>query len=602
MASTAEAVSNLMKELITQYQSEASSFLQALEQNLTATFDVDVPGASRSYFSSNASISDLTGQKPKRPTGLDYKTVTDPGATPTLDDLPVLNLSSDIPAFDIAAPAITLPAQPSLAIPSAPSAPSVDSVAIPVKPTLNLPTVPTLADVELPTSPGFQWPTFQASFPVEPSLLLRTDTFDWSETPYESELLETITAKLQGDLDHGGYGIETTDENALWARAKDRELRALAGNEDQIDKEIAGKGWQLPTGTLVALRQRALQDTHEKLNELHREIVVARADLFRKAREFAINKGMDLEQMLLTYHGAVQERAFNAAKMVAEFAVMVLNANISRYNIQLEAYKAYVSSYEIRVRSVLATIEAYKAEIEAAISKHEANKAQVELYNAQLNGANTLTQLYATEMQAARVATEIEGEKINRFRALVDAYVAQIGATEANVRLYDSVIKGELSKVEIFKSQVDAYNSQVNALKAKADVQVADLDARIKQQSLVLQAYNAQLEKYRADIAAETSRVRSLVDVYGADNQAYAALAHAWSEFHRVGMAELELIKTNAIEASKIDQRKAEVTIQKMVNEAQIRGDAGKAGVTVYQNLLAALGSMTSTLVYKEDT
>jgi hypothetical protein len=64
----------------------------------------------------------------------------------------------------------------------------------------------------------------------------------------------------------------------------------------------------------------------------------------------------------------------------------------------------------------------------------------------------------------------------------------------------------------------------------------------------------------------------------------------------------MELIKSNAIEASKIDQHKAEVEIHKLEAEASIRGAAGKAGADLYASLLQSIGAQATALIVKEET
>lgn len=599
MASVAD-IQQSMEDLLTQYNAEAQSFLSTLSANLEYSSDIDVPGTSPSYFSGNASFSDVTRRYPDRPDDIEYEAVSDPGAPPTLAALPVIDVVSDLPSYDLASPEVSIPSAPTFTLPAEPVSPSIDGVVLPTKPVYTLPTVPTLASVQMPDSPGFSWPSYQAAFPVEPDLTLRVDTFAWSEEVYSSDVIDAVQAKLLGDLENGGYGIEPADEEALWARAKDRETQALRAEEQQIDSRVIAAGWRLPTGILAALRQRALQDALGKLNETHREIFVTRADLFRKAREFAINKGIDLETLLINYWGARQERAFNAAKMTAEFSVVVLNALIARYNIQLQAYQTYTDGYKARVEAILAQVQAYKTEVDAALAKFEANKTEVELYRAQLEAVNTLVNLYTAEMQSARIGAEIENLKLERFKAMVSAYVAQVDAKKTIAQLFESQVRGELAKVEVFKSQVEAYTTQVNAVKAKADVKIADLEARIKQQTLTLGAYQASLEKYRADIAAETARVNSITGVYEADSRAFAAFAQAWSALQDVGVREMDLIKTSAIEASKVNQQKAAIEIKKLEAEAEIRGDAAKAGAGIYQELLKSIGAQVSGLLTQE--
>lgn len=545
------------------------------------------------------SFNDALNDQPDRPTGLDYVPPVDPGPAPgdfTLADvsLPTIPVFADVP------PTLTFPVQPEFDLPVQPSAPTIDTVTLPAKPTVTLPSVPVLKDVVLPEAPTLTLPTFSESFPVTPDITLLTDTFSYNEPEYQNDLLDRIEATLFADLANGGFGVTTSDEEAIYSRAVDRETRLGNAKERELIDSYAQRAWRAPTGALAQIVDANIRETLGAISTANREMAISRADLMRKAREFAISQGITLNELLLRDFGFRQERVLNAARFAAEFGISVFDAKIRQHNLKLAAFEAFTRSYEVQIRALLSQTEIYKSQVEAASVQQEINESVVDVYEAQIRAATTLISLYETELNAAQVQATLEKLKIEQFQVQMQAFVATVQAKSEEVRLFESFIRAEGIKQDVYQSQVRAFAVRVDAAKSEADIELARLNADVRTAELELTGYEAQLRKYVADIDAEVKRVAAKAEVYGTDIEAFRAILSGWEGLSRVDIAASEAFTREAQEEARINLEQLRVRLSEIIQQKELRLGAAEAGGDAFGKTVAALGNSLQSIAVNE--
>ncbi|TFG62640.1 MAG: hypothetical protein E4H28_07410, partial [Gemmatimonadales bacterium] len=234
---------------------DANAFISALGTLATTTFAV--PGIS--IFLGRAGITDdaeakLTALRPDRPTL--------PGISAVAPTPPTFSFSSVIPVevldFLGASPLLAFPPAPSSALPTPPAQTTVNDVAIPTAPNVTLPTPPGEQPVPIiPPPPSIEIPFFDGVAPDD-DLLVPSNTFSFFEQAYVSALLDETKRKLLSDLEDGGYGIDTNDEEALWERARSREFLGAQQATDEMIRFQAARGFPLPTGDLSIMYERGV--------------------------------------------------------------------------------------------------------------------------------------------------------------------------------------------------------------------------------------------------------------------------------------------------------------------------------------------------------
>lgn len=503
----------------------------------------------------------------------------------------------NIPELNLAAPVINLPTAPNPALPGAPgAAPDFNTPAIPDAPPIILPDAPTFQNIALPVAPNYSIPTFTPT-PVLDDMLSPTSTFDYVEQEYQSAMLDALKAKIINDLLNGGYGIETSDELALWERARERELLNAETAMQEAMRQAAARGFSMPPGAYQAQMEAARNEALMKNSSLSRDIAIKRGDLYVQNRQFAMQQAKEVEQMLITAFGYARERALNVAKYTAEFGIQIFNALVSRFNARQEAARTAAQIYETQLKAALAGLEAYKIEVEGARLTVEIQKMYVDVYRTQLEGVMAFINVYKTQMEAARIAAEVEKLKLDAYRSRVEAYTAQVGAKNAEFDMFKAQISGEMAKVDIYKAQVDAYGSQVQAHGTKAQSQKIVADTQLSINQLVLEEYKARLNAYGQELERAQAEVKLQLQRYQGDLQRYSTLVQAevsatntMTEAQKAN-AQLALQKASVANTGVIQQASL------LERHSQSTAAAAQAGVDGYTGMFQAETTRMSGIV-----
>ena len=428
-----------------------------------------------------------------------------------------------LPTFDSVAPVLSMPARPDATLPTAPSGePEFNMPVIPVKPEVNLPALPVFNSVNIPSAPTIELPTWNETAPND-ELLVPTNSFTWNEAEYTSELLDTATGLIKSDLENGGYGIDARDEQALWERAKDREMQNADAAMQDLSRSMAARGFTVPQGAMLAGMQKVQQQSRANISTINRDISLKRADLYVQARQFAITTGLQVEQFLISYHAGFAERALNAAKYIFDAGVTLFDMQVKRYNAKLQLYQTVSQVYESQIRAALSKMEIFKAEIDAARLTVGINESQINLYKAQLSSVEAVIGIYETEMQAANVAASMEKLKLEAFRERVDMYSTQIKAKSEEFGMYESAIRGEMSKVDVYKAETQAFETRLNAAKIEKDISRADAEHQMQVGKFRLAEYDAAMERFKVILDNNVRTTETELRKYGVDTDVWKA-------------------------------------------------------------------------------
>lgn len=432
-----------------------------------------------------------------------------------------------IPVLEENTPVLSMPTRPDQDIGPAPTdAPDIQEIQPPSAPTITLPNTPTFEELQLPTAPSFSLPSFTAEAPQN-SLSAPTTRFDYVDAGYLSELKDPLVAKLLDGLTNGGYGIEPGDEQALWARARDRAEQAGKIAVEQAGKDAVSTSFPLPQGAYFQRLDKARQVLQETLSDINREITLKRADLYVENRKFTIQEVQKYEQIAISLYNAVQERALNFAKAAAEIGLAIYEAAIKKFAADMDAYKTEAQVFEIRIRAELAKAELFKAQIDAEKLRGEFNQIKVNLYNAQLQGITQTVNLYKSRIEAANLLAQLQQMKLEAFKSRVAIFSERVKAKQAEFDMYRAGIQGEMAKVDVFKAQIEAYGKRVDAEETKARITLQGNEALLQQYKGAIQQYSSQMEGFAKTVDAQVESGRLGIQEYNVDVQAFQAAVQA---------------------------------------------------------------------------
>lgn len=482
----------------------------------------------------------------------------------------------DLPALP-PAPSVSIGDAPVLNAVEKPVRPVVDTdIAIPDAPDIVLPQMEALAEIVLPVFEFPQLPNFDG-VPPSPDGIAVPDAFlNWNEPKYKSELLDDLIGQV-GAMMKGGTGIPPVVEDALFARARERDGAETERAVQEVVQAWASRGFTLPQGVLDRQVAAVREQGRLKAAELNRDILIQAATWEIENLRFAVQQGIAVEGLLENIHENMLNRLFEAAKYSAEAQINVFNARIGLFNAQNQAFSTLADVYRTKLDGVRAKLEAYKAALEGQAVIGDLNRQKVDIFRAKLEAVNMNVERYKTMMSAASLRADVVAKQFDMYRADIQAYTEELNAEKLKLDAYQTALQGEKAKVEVYQAQTQAFASTVQAVSNKADVFVKQANLRMDAAKLGLQEYSAKIDAYKAQLQAEMDKLQY-------ETQAFSAQVEAWKAGASVSTAEAEMKakyadmtrQTNIAYAQmQIEQYRANV--QQAMSEAQLALEAAKA-------------------------
>lgn len=593
MAAIVPGIISSQQSYVTGWAAQADAFINQVSNLANTEFAIDVTSgvAFEVTHDSASAAAALTALKPTRPTFASVAATTLPTA-PTIDDVDLDPV--EIPVFTDAAPILNIPSAPDPISITEPTAPTISDPVYPTAPTIDLPVAPTLTTVNVPSPPSIELPYFTASAPLD-DLVTPTNNFAFAEQAYQSALRDALVAKLMDGLESGGYGIEPADEQALFERARSREMDTMAAESDNVVSDFAARGFPLPPGEMTVVLAEVQQRAYDKVSATNREIVLERSRLYVENRQFTMREVRELETVLMQYHTAFMERALNASKATLDASISIYNTQVARYNARVQAYQTEAQVYESRIRAALSQVEIYKAQIAGAGLAVDIQKSLIDAYRAQLGGVQSLVDIYRARMEAANIQATVDRTRMDAFRARIDAYGTQVQAKVAEFQAFEAQVRGEVARMDGYRATVDAYRARADAAKSKAEVQISQVAQQTERARIQLAAYQAAVETARLALEVQTRTISGQAEIYRADAAVAETAMNALARSYELQNRERE---TNIRWNLGVQDSRVKVAIAQLDTlraSAQLRLDASKYGAEFYRTVVAStLGSINT--------
>lgn len=424
-------------------------------------------------------------------------------------------------------PTINVPAVPSMGAVAVPSAPRIDAtIHLPSAPSLQLPEMEALESLSLPVFSFRELPTFDGTPPDPDSITTPAVFINWHEPEYASEVLEDITAQVRAML-QGGTGIPPVVEEALFARARERD-RAETEREIQAATDIwAARGFSMPPGMLAKQAAALREQGRLKSAELNRDIMVQAATWEIENLRFAVQQGIALEQLTQNLFINMVQRLFEAARFQVESEISVFNAQVGLFNAKNQAFATYADAYRIKLEHALGELQAYKTAVDAQVAVGQINQQRVEVFKSKVDAVMAHVEIYKAMVQGEAAKTEVIKGQFDAYRAEVAAYGEQIGAEKVKFDAYAAQVQGVTAQAGVFEAQTRAYAAQVQAVAAQADVRTKSAQVQVENVRAQAQVAEAQISAYKAKADYAMTSVSKALAAIQAQSEATRAQAGA---------------------------------------------------------------------------
>jgi hypothetical protein len=498
------------------------------------------------------------------PSDLDVTALT-PVAFPTFNGI--------APTFE----AGTAPTDEAFTIPDMPPVAAIGGVG---SLSVALPAVPSLLSIDIATFDGVSLPTFDGGAIPEMTLVRPSVTPYTPGTLYNSALFTAVRTSLQDRIENGGTGLAANIEQAIFDRAREREIRTVQDAIDGLER-METMGFAFPPGVYLDSRLK-IQTEYGKVEAgLSRDIMIKQAELELSNVQEALKLAIAAEGQFMDYTSKVEQRIFEATKYATEAAVQIYNAEVQAYAAKLDAYKTTVQIYEARIRGELAKVEVYKARVAAEQTKAEVNTAIVQQYKVQVDAALSNVEVFKAQVQGVLAAAQIEQVKVQAYAEQIKAYGAKANIFTARVEAYKARMQAEGFKQDAYKSTVEAFVAQTNAAAAQANVQ-------IEQVKVEADVYKASWEGYKARFAAAGDLAQAMGAVNAATANAYGSYADAIGAFNNTLTAQWKAQGEMEARGAEIGVAVGKVNAELLISMRSLALDAAKVGAQVSAQIAAA--------------
>lgn len=516
-------------------------------------------------------------------------------SAPSLSELPdIVDIS--FPVMSFSQPSWNNPQKPTIDNIDAPgSAPTLNTPSLPESPNVTLPDAPTLDTITLPSPPSSTLPEFSEELFAE-DISIDGVSFNWQESPYNSEVWEALLEKVVDGLKNGGTGLSAEVEQEIWNRAQRRQQTENEKLYRETEEYFASRGWAIPPGAMAGRLAEASQEIAKNNTELNGKIAIEQAELAQKNSQFMVDKGLNLETILRDFHNTSANRALDGAKALVASAIDIFNARVAGYNLKIERYKALAAVYEARIRAALEAVEIFKAQIEGARVTADVQKNLIDIYEKQIAAIETRVRLYSAQMDGVKVAAEIEGMKLEQFRLATQVYVSRLEAEKVKFDIYGKEVDAEASKAQVFAEQVKSFVAEVDAARAKNELQMNHLNAVAAKNQQLIDQYKGELVGYTAEVDAASKKVDGVVRGFEAEARAYSAETEAEAAMYGTKAKEIDarISQARFLVEKAVAQIESATKGYVAIKELQVKGVEGAMNVGA-QLSSAAMNAVNAT-------
>lgn len=593
MACSSPVGPSVPAQLVEQGWATWSGFAQRILGEALATnrelVELEIPGTGLPDVNLNVTVAPPSPMANlKKPTAVETEFAVD--TPPVRISLNPVDLSGfpSLPSFSGVAPTFDYPATPGEFLEQAPTEPSnLPERLVPDLPSYALPAVPSMRQLVLPDVPQVTLTAFTEQAPESTGISPPLDAFTYTDTPFSSELLDELQAKIREWL-QGGTGIPANIWQDMWERARGKERLAARAARQQVMEEWAAKGFFLPTGIANAGLLQVTEKTRDMEATLSRDMAIKEAEMEQSNIRFAMEKGIALVSFLGELHNQTMQRAFAVAQFAYQAQINIFNVRVDFYKAQLAGYQAKASVWKEQLQAELVKLEIYKNQLEGQKLIGQLNLQDVEVYKARLQGVLAVVDLYKAQVEGVKTQVEADALKIQTYKAKVEAFGERVKAYLAQVEVYAKQLDAQKTRASIFQVEGEVFASQARAYAANVDGVAKQKQVTIEANNVLLKQFEAETDAWKAKVLAEAERVKALLGAYEADARVYETDGRVAGlkvtsdvERYRLALEQAKAQVQNNIEKAKLE-------IEQIMRISQLEVEAQRQASQSYAQLEAA--------------
>lgn len=148
-------------------------------------------------------------------------------------------------------------------------------------------------------------------------------------------------------IENGRY-VPVEVENAIWNRARDKEVQDGLRIEQSMVDAAAARGWSLPPGVMAFAVASNQQDTQKRLTTINRDIAIKNFEVANENTKFAVQQAINLRTAFVGALADFIRTAMVQPNQAVDYAKTILAAKTGLYDSAVRLYSASIAEEELR--------------------------------------------------------------------------------------------------------------------------------------------------------------------------------------------------------------------------------------------------------------
>ena len=271
------------------------------------------------------------------------------------------------------------------------------------------PDIPT-GDFTVEVKDAFDYAFSAFNQDVQPQILNYLETF----FPDIAQAVKTNSDQWIADTIVNGRYVPIDVENAMWNRARDREVGDTLRAEQAAINAGASRGFSSPQGVENNAVFVLQEELSKKLTTINRDITIKAFDVANENTKFAIEQAVRLRTAFVAALGDFIKVAMAQPNQAVDYAKLILSAKTGLYDSAVRLYSARIDGERVRSSTLLENRNQDLRTLE--IDSHDFDtfaKAAVDRARLQadvaLKAADTLAQIAAAAQATRNTMTSVNG-------------------------------------------------------------------------------------------------------------------------------------------------------------------------------------------------
>lgn len=168
--------------------------------------------------------------------------------------------------------------------------------------------------------------------------------------PKYSDGLEEAEDWLIDVIQNGGTGLPEAIENALWERARSRELFEAYRLEDEAVNAFAIRGFSLPTGALAKRLLMVQMEASNKSSTISRDIAIKQAEFELETIKYAVEKASNLRVQIAQATLNYIQAYIQTPALAIDKAKSINDAHAKLWSSATDYYRSLQSDAELTLK------------------------------------------------------------------------------------------------------------------------------------------------------------------------------------------------------------------------------------------------------------